>query len=174
PSMIFLDLLMSPITGWEILRTMKENMLLKYIPVIIESIVGKENQPSLEKTAYILEKPFGRKELIKALEAGLNYREKTKVLIVEKSEDARKIILAFSQSKKTDMEFRMILQEKELPKQIQEFNPDHIIFQRTLFPLNTNAFAVQKNYKQVQEYLEMLVKSLNEISNIFGHDVPTT
>ena len=70
PDLIFLDIILPQMHGFEVCRTLKEGKKTKDIPVVIVSGTGLEDvaasEPDLKADA-VLSKPFGRKELEKVI-----------------------------------------------------------------------------------------------------------
>ena len=66
PDLIFLDIILPQMHGFEVCKTLKENKRTAKIPVVIVSGTGLEevaaSEPNLKADA-ILSKPFGKKDL---------------------------------------------------------------------------------------------------------------
>lgn len=78
PQLVLLDLLLPEVTGWEVLRTLKDNLTTQNIPVIVLSALG-----GVEERIKLLEdgiddfivKPFSVKEVIARARAVLRRAE---------------------------------------------------------------------------------------------------
>lgn len=72
PDLIFLDIMMKPIGGWETLEMIKSNNKLKEIPVSIVSVINLKEmdikKELLEKIENYVVKPFTVNDLINAIE----------------------------------------------------------------------------------------------------------
>ena len=68
PAIIFLDLRLPKISGFDVLRILRADEALRDTPVIIVSVVGKESHPSLAGAAEILDKPVSREQVVHVLE----------------------------------------------------------------------------------------------------------
>ena len=68
PAIIFLDLRLPKISGFDVLRILRADEALQNTPVIIVSVVGKESFPSLVGAAEILDKPVSREQVVAILE----------------------------------------------------------------------------------------------------------
>jgi len=71
PAIIFLDLRLPKISGFDVLRILRADEALRDTPVIIVSVVGKESHPSLAGAAEILDKPVSREQVVHVLERWL-------------------------------------------------------------------------------------------------------
>ena len=67
PAMIFLDLRLPKISGFDVLRLLQMDELLKDTPVIIASVVGTESRSVLAGAAAILDKPISRDQVLDIL-----------------------------------------------------------------------------------------------------------
>src|SRR5439155_11999217 len=90
PDLITLDLLMPKMTGWEVLKTIKADAQLRQIPVIVVSIVARENRGKILGAVDVLEKPLAREDLLSVLRRTLPTERK--LLVVDDDEDARRLI----------------------------------------------------------------------------------
>ncbi len=64
PSLIFLDLRLPKISGFDVLRILQADEALRTTPVIIASVVGTESRSALGGAAAILDKPLDRAEVL--------------------------------------------------------------------------------------------------------------
>ena len=64
PDMIFLDLRLPKISGFDVFRILKSDDMLKDTPVVITSVAGSEARPGLAGAAAILDKPIARQQAI--------------------------------------------------------------------------------------------------------------
>jgi PAS domain S-box-containing protein len=64
PDMIFLDLRLPKISGFDVFRILKSDDMLKDTPVVITSVAGSEARPGLAGAAAILDKPISREQAI--------------------------------------------------------------------------------------------------------------
>ena len=67
PAIIFLDLLLPKISGYDVLRILKSDAVLHSTPVVIVSAVGSESRNVLAGAAAILDKPVDRDALFEVL-----------------------------------------------------------------------------------------------------------
>ena len=71
PDMIFLDLRLPKISGFDVFRILKTDDALKDTPVVIVSVVGSESRPGLVGAAAILDKPIGRQQVVDVIQRWL-------------------------------------------------------------------------------------------------------
>ncbi|MEP6999262.1 MAG: PAS domain S-box protein [bacterium] len=67
PDMIFLDLRLPKISGFDVFRILQMDDALKDTPVVIVSVVGSESRPGLAGAAAILDKPVTRQQVIELI-----------------------------------------------------------------------------------------------------------
>jgi CheY-like chemotaxis protein len=60
PALIFLDLRLPRISGFDVLRILQADPALRDTPVVIASVVGTESRSALAGAAAILDKPLDR------------------------------------------------------------------------------------------------------------------
>ena len=73
PSLITLDLMMPRMDGWEVLKVLKTDPDLWHIPVVIVSVVAKENPAIHFGMVDLLEKPVTRDGLLEVLQTKLHF-----------------------------------------------------------------------------------------------------
>ncbi|MEO8620951.1 MAG: ATP-binding protein, partial [bacterium] len=71
PDMIFLDLRLPKISGFDVFRILQMDDVLKDTPVVIVSVVGSESRPGLAGAAAILDKPVTRQQVIELVKRWL-------------------------------------------------------------------------------------------------------
>ncbi|MEP6729882.1 MAG: PAS domain S-box protein [bacterium] len=64
PAMIFLDLRLPKISGFDVLRILQADEVLRRTPVVIASIVGSESRSVLAGAVAVLDKPLSREQVI--------------------------------------------------------------------------------------------------------------
>jgi hypothetical protein len=67
PAIIFLDLLLPKISGYDVLRILQADDALRSTPVVIVSSIGTESRAALAGAAAILDKPVERSQLFDLL-----------------------------------------------------------------------------------------------------------
>ncbi|NUS48111.1 MAG: PAS domain S-box protein [Gemmatimonadaceae bacterium] len=71
PAIIFLDLLLPRISGYDVLRILQTDEALRGTPVVVVSAVGTESRSALAGAAAILDKPIDRAALMEVLQTHL-------------------------------------------------------------------------------------------------------
>jgi len=88
PDLITLDIQMPKISGEKFLKALKNDQELKDIPVVVVSIVARENRGQLAGVVDFIQKPVNRQQLLWAIKRNLMSKEK-RILIVEDDPDMR-------------------------------------------------------------------------------------
>ena len=68
PAVIFLDLRLPRISGFDVLRILQADDVLHDTPVVVASVVGSESRNALVGAAAILDKPLDRAVVFAVLE----------------------------------------------------------------------------------------------------------
>jgi signal transduction histidine kinase/DNA-binding response OmpR family regulator len=89
PSVITLDVLMSPADGWEVLSALKADDVLADIPVIMLTMLDEANKGYNLGAADYLTKPLDRQKMRAALERFRDSKEAPLVLVVEDDQATR-------------------------------------------------------------------------------------
>ena len=96
PSAITLDIIMKPISGWELLPSLKSDARTAAIPVIVVTIVDQPNTGTLLGADEYIVKPVQKITLLAAVERCLNRRgreaEASQILVVEDDAATREFI----------------------------------------------------------------------------------
>ena len=123
PDLITLDLLMPEMTGWEVLKTIKADSQLRQIPVVVVSIVARENRGKILGAVDVLEKPLSREDLLAVLQRILPTERK--LLVVDDDADARRLITAYLADE--GYEIRTAGNGQEALEILGPFSPDLVI-----------------------------------------------
>ncbi len=123
PELITVDLLMPHMNGWEVLKAIKADELLRDIPVVVVSIVAGENRGHILGVVDVLQKPLAREDLLAVLQR--SFLPGKKLLVVDDDEDARRLISAYL----ADQEFniRTAGNGREALDLLASFAPDAIL-----------------------------------------------
>ncbi|HSJ25475.1 MAG TPA: response regulator [Longimicrobiales bacterium] len=124
PDLITLDLMMPDVTGWDLLRQLKEDPELARIPVIIVSIVAQESRASLLGALDVLSKPVDRDSLFAVLQRNIG-RDGARILVVEDDEDARTLL--GEMLSESAAEVRTAANGREALDLLRSFEPDLVI-----------------------------------------------
>jgi PAS domain S-box-containing protein len=90
PDAVLLDIVMPEMDGWSVLAAFKRDPELEHIPVVVLTILDKEDLGFALGAAEFLIKPVDRKRLVKILD-GLLERD-AQVLVVEDDEATRSVL----------------------------------------------------------------------------------
>jgi PAS domain S-box-containing protein len=94
PDLIILDLMMPGMSGWDVLKTLKAHATLSAVPVVVVSIVARENRGTILGAVDLLDKPVSREGLHEILRRNLQSR-RGRVLVVDDSADARRLLSSY-------------------------------------------------------------------------------
>ncbi len=89
PAAIITDIMMPNVSGWEVLRALKNDKQTANIPVIILSIVEHKTVGFYLGAADYLLKPINREALLKALERTARIEPQNPILVVDDNHDDR-------------------------------------------------------------------------------------
>ena len=67
PAVIFLDLLLPKISGYDVLRILQSDESLRATPVVVVSVIGSDSRNALTGACAILDKPVDRAALFDVL-----------------------------------------------------------------------------------------------------------
>jgi len=90
PDLITLDLMMPNINGWQVLASLRADVRLKDIPVVVISTIAEEERGTLCSAVDVLRKPVNRDDLVRLLKSvdGKTRR----ALVIEDNADARVVL----------------------------------------------------------------------------------
>ncbi|TVP57087.1 MAG: response regulator [Gemmatimonadales bacterium] len=94
PDLITVDLMMPRMSGWELLRAIREDAVLRGTPVVVISIVAEEGGGQVLGAVDLLDKPVDRDELARILSRNLT-EGSGRVLVVEDNPDARLLLTRY-------------------------------------------------------------------------------
>jgi PAS domain S-box-containing protein len=83
PDLITLDLMMPGMSGWDVLKRLKEDRELRRIPVVVVSIVAAEGRGRLLGAVDLVTKPFEREDILRVLWRNLVRKRGGRVLVVD-------------------------------------------------------------------------------------------
>lgn len=131
PDLITVDLIMPHMDGWQLVKEVKNDAHLKHIPVVVVSIVAKEQSGKILGAVDVVEKPLIRENLMAAISRNLA-SGKTKVLVIDDDPDARQIITTCLAEE--GMQTETAVNGREGLEVLQRFPPD-LIFLDLLMPV---------------------------------------
>jgi len=124
PDIITVDLLMPDVDGWEVVRQIKADPQLRNIPVVVVSVIARENRARLFGSVDVLQKPVSKEELSTVLHRSLRLTQ-PKVLIVDDDADTHQILANYLDE--IAAEIRSCSNGREALAALQEFSPDLIL-----------------------------------------------
>ncbi len=92
PAAITLDVLMSDLSGWDVLAALKSDPELASVPVIVTTIVDEPNKGMALGAVDYITKPVDRERLLRSLARYLTPGRMTRVLLVEDDPAQREIM----------------------------------------------------------------------------------
>ncbi len=94
--LIVLDLMMPGMNGWDVLKALKAHPTLANVPVVVVSIVARENRGTILGAVDFLDKPVSREALHAILRRNLESR-RGRALVVDDNADARRLMALYLQ-----------------------------------------------------------------------------
>jgi CheY-like chemotaxis protein len=82
PDLVTVDLMMPRMGGWDVLKAMSRDPLLRETPAVVVSVVAEEEAGTLPVSVDVLRKPIGRDDLLRVLRRNLS-PESGRVLVIE-------------------------------------------------------------------------------------------
>jgi len=92
PDVILLDVMLTGMNGWQVLKFVKEHPALMHIPVIMTSMVDERTTAYLMGAADYLLKPVEREEIIRMVNQCVRREGVKSILIVDDDADARRLV----------------------------------------------------------------------------------
>ena len=83
PDLITLDIMMPRKNGWDALREMKANALLREIPVVVVSVVAQEKRGRLLGAVDFIEKPVTRDSLVDVIRRNVTESTRPRVILIQ-------------------------------------------------------------------------------------------
>ncbi len=124
PDLVTLDLMMPGMDGWETLRSLKADPSLRGIPVVVVSIVGRENRGTIFGAADLLSKPVSREELCAVIRRNVK-PGRNRVLVVDDDEGARRMIADYLEDE--PVEVRTAENGQDALVRMEEAAPDVVV-----------------------------------------------
>ena len=82
PDLVTVDLMMPRMGGWDVLKAMSRDPLLRETPAVVVSVVAEEEAETLPVSVDVLRKPIGKDDLLRVLRRNLS-PESGRVLVIE-------------------------------------------------------------------------------------------
>ncbi|MEN9572163.1 MAG: hypothetical protein RL514_18 [Verrucomicrobiota bacterium] len=158
PDLILLDLMMPSMNGWQVLQALKADAELKHIPVVIASIVARENQGTIIGAVDLLQKPIAREDLLRVL----GTRLRPKVLVVEDNDFDQQVFASGLAAE--GVEYRMVSTGREALAAVEQFNPDLILLDLLLPEMDGMEFLQHLRQNPLHEHLPVFIVTAKELS----------
>jgi signal transduction histidine kinase/ActR/RegA family two-component response regulator len=81
PDLITLDIMMPRRNGWDALRELKSDVLLRAIPVIVVSVVARDNRHHVVGAASYIDKPVTREDLAEIVRQAMTDRQRDRLAL---------------------------------------------------------------------------------------------
>ncbi|CAN5696069.1 hypothetical protein BH23GEM11_BH23GEM11_10010 [soil metagenome] len=94
PDLITLDLMMPGMSGWEMLRGLRDDPRIRNIPVVVVSLVADESGRPTLGAVDLLPKPFDREDLLPVLRRNLA-RSGSRILVVDPHPASRLLVTRY-------------------------------------------------------------------------------
>ena len=94
PDLILLDLIMSEMSGWDMMKALRADPVLCQTPVVVVSVVAHENRGRVLGAVDMIDKPVTKKDLFAALTRSLA-SVKGQVLVVDDEPDSRRLLATY-------------------------------------------------------------------------------
>jgi signal transduction histidine kinase/CheY-like chemotaxis protein len=88
PDLITLDIMMPRKSGWDALRELKSDVLLRSIPVIVVSVVARDNRGMIVGATSYLDKPVTREELAEIVRQNMSDKQRANLALTPVAEYA--------------------------------------------------------------------------------------
>jgi CheY-like chemotaxis protein len=160
PDLITLDLLMPEMTGWDVLKSIKADPQLRQIPVVVVSIVARENRGKILGAVDVLEKPLAREDLLTVLRRTLPTERK--LLVVDDDEDARRLISAYLSEE--GYEIQTAGNGREALDLLGPFAPDLVILDLMMPVMDGMAFLDTIRADPPYRYLPVIIVTAKVLS----------
>ena len=158
PDLILLDLMMPTMDGWQVLQSLKADVELTHIPVVITSIVVEENRGSIIGAVDLLQKPILREDLQRVIGKQLRPR----VLVVEDNHSDQCI---FANGLAAEgIEFRVANSGRDALLVLDQFNPDVVLLDILLPEMDGMEFLHHLRRNPRLERLPVFIVTAKELA----------
>jgi PAS domain S-box-containing protein len=161
PHLITVDLMMPQLDGWQVIRALKADPVLRDIPVVVVSIVAGENRGRILGAVDVLQKPVARDDLHACLRRSLPF-ENPRVLLVDDQEDSRQLLSLLL--KDEPCEFRTAVNGRDALEVMTEFSPDLILLDLMMPVMDGMTFLNQMRTMPRFQFVPVVVVTAKELS----------
>jgi PAS domain S-box-containing protein len=156
PEMIIMDLKLPKMTGFEILRRMKNNKETCAIPVIIVTELDDFPGKAIYNYEYIFQKPVDIKDLKSAINQVLSRKKEKNIRIIIISESIKELVNIKTSVSGADNIIITIQESKRATKLVQKIEPDIIIFDADNSALNESEFLNEIKNPELSKIIDPL------------------
>jgi PAS domain S-box-containing protein len=162
PDLITLDLMMPGMSGWEVLRRLKQDPELRHIPVVVVSIVAGEGRGRLLGAVDLVTKPFEREDLLRVLWRNLVRRRGGRILVADDDPVIRESLGSFLG--RLGLETVMAEDGKEALDAIRTDAPDAVILDLAMPGMDGMTFLGKLRENPLHVGLPVLVLTGMEVT----------
>jgi PAS domain S-box-containing protein len=162
PDLITLDLMMPGMSGWEVLRRLKQDPELRHIPVVVVSIVAGEGRGRLLGAVDLVTKPFEREDLLRVLWRNLVRRRGGRILVADDDPVIRESLGSFLG--RLGLETVMAEDGKEALDAIRTDAPDAVILDLAMPGMDGMTFLGKLRENPLHMGLPVLVLTGMEVT----------
>ncbi len=156
PEMIIMDLKIPKMTGFEILRRIKNNRETCAIPVIIVTELDDFPGKAFYNYEYIFQKPVDIKDLKSVINKVFSRKEKKNIRIILISESIEELEKLKTSVSGTDNITITVQESRKAPKLVQEIEPNIIVFDADNSVLNEGEFYNEFKDSELSEIIDPL------------------
>ena len=161
PDLITMDLVMPEMSGREFLDRLHADAQLRHIPVIVVSVVARENRGLTLGTVAFLDKPIDREDLRTALQDVLG-GGRAHVLIVEDNPDDRRLMAEYLGEDGFDL--KVAANGREALTMMETYTPDVILLDLMMPVMDGLSFLDVLRTDPRRRHIAVVVISARELS----------
>lgn len=161
PHLITVDLMMPGLDGFEVIRRIREDPVLRYIPVVVVSIVARENRGRIIGAVDVLQKPVNREDVLNLLRR-CDVVERPRILIVDDEEDSRRLLASYFEGE--PCEYRTAANGREALDLLETFPPDLILLDLMMPVMDGITFLHRVRSMPRFQFLPVVIVTARDLS----------
>jgi CheY-like chemotaxis protein len=154
--------MMPGMSGWEVLRRLKQDPELRHIPVVVVSIVAGEGRGRLLGAVDLVTKPFEREDLLRVLWRNLVRRRGGRILVADDDPVIRETLGSFLG--RLGLETVMAEDGKEALDAVRTEAPDAVILDLAMPGMDGMTFLAKLRENPLHVGLPVLVLTGMEVT----------
>jgi signal transduction histidine kinase/CheY-like chemotaxis protein len=162
PELIVLDLMMPGMSGWDVLKALKAHPTLSNVPVVVVSIVARENRGTILGAVDLLDKPVSREALHALLQRTLRSRQ-GRALVVDDNADARRLLSTYLAEE--GLETCEAVNGADALRRLEDFDADLIILDLLMPVMDGLAFLEALRRDSRRPHLPVVVVTAKELTS---------